>query len=227
MGVILYELMGVNDLRFSPYCWRTRMALAHKGITPERVGMRYSDKEIIAFSGQGKVPVLVDNGHTIADSLAIACHLEEAYPGAPSLFGGHVGRGLSRFINSWADTRLNPLLLWLAFRDLLERVDPNDRAYFLESRLQRMDATLEALDEQRGAFHKRFQEELKPLADLFSHQSWVSGDMPAYADYIVFGTLHWARLVCDRDLLAEQELIRTWYGQMLDLHDGEARKVVG
>lgn len=28
MGLKLYELLGADDRRFSPYCWRTRMALA-------------------------------------------------------------------------------------------------------------------------------------------------------------------------------------------------------
>jgi hypothetical protein len=32
MAIKLYDLAGAElDQRFSPYCWRTRMALAHKG----------------------------------------------------------------------------------------------------------------------------------------------------------------------------------------------------
>lgn len=36
MSLKLYELVGTDAARpFSPYCWRTRMALAHKGLTAE------------------------------------------------------------------------------------------------------------------------------------------------------------------------------------------------
>ena len=32
----LYELAGADrELRFSPHCWKTRMALAHKGLNVE------------------------------------------------------------------------------------------------------------------------------------------------------------------------------------------------
>ena len=37
MALILYELGGVNDRRYSLYSWRARMALAHKGLEVESV----------------------------------------------------------------------------------------------------------------------------------------------------------------------------------------------
>jgi len=32
MTIVLHDLTGADDRRFSPNCWRTRMALAHKGL---------------------------------------------------------------------------------------------------------------------------------------------------------------------------------------------------
>ena len=33
MTIIMHDLAGADpDLRFSPYCWRIRFALAHKGL---------------------------------------------------------------------------------------------------------------------------------------------------------------------------------------------------
>ena len=52
MAITLYELVGRDDLRFSPYCWRTRFALAHKGLEFETVPVRFADKQPIAFSGE-------------------------------------------------------------------------------------------------------------------------------------------------------------------------------
>ncbi|MEX0729578.1 MAG: glutathione S-transferase N-terminal domain-containing protein [Aquisalimonadaceae bacterium] len=227
MSVTLYEMAGANDLRFSPYCWRARMALAHKGITPERVGVRYTEKELIAFSGQGKVPILVDGDRAISDSWFIACHLEASYPDAPSLFGNAVGRGLSLYINTWADTRLNPLLMRLVLRDLVQRVDPVDREYFQETRLQRLGTTFEALDAQHDALLQKLREELAPMAQMLKQQFWFGGEGPTYADYIVFGTLLWARLASDEDLLDGQNEVRDWFAQLLELHDGLARNVTG
>jgi len=61
--LVLYDLCaGDADRRFSPYCWRVRMALRHKNLAFDTVPIRFSDKPLIAFSGQDKVPVLVHDG---------------------------------------------------------------------------------------------------------------------------------------------------------------------
>jgi hypothetical protein len=54
--IILYELAGANaDLRFSPYCWRSRLALPHEGLDFETIFWRLTEKEAVAaFSGQGR-----------------------------------------------------------------------------------------------------------------------------------------------------------------------------
>lgn len=65
----LYDLAGASDeLRFSPNCWRIKMALAHKGLSVEAVPWRFVEKEAIAFSGQKTVPVLVDADTVVSDS---------------------------------------------------------------------------------------------------------------------------------------------------------------
>src|ERR1044071_2431378 len=100
---VLFDLAGAeDDRRFSPDCWRTKMALAHKGLEVETVPWRFTEKDVIAFSGQDRVPVLVDDGHVVADSWQIAVSLEDTYPDRPPLFGGEGGRAVSRFVNSWA-----------------------------------------------------------------------------------------------------------------------------
>ena len=57
----LFDLAAGDDtVRFSPYCWRIRMALAHKGLDVNMVPVRFTEKDKIAFSGQKLVPVLRD-----------------------------------------------------------------------------------------------------------------------------------------------------------------------
>ena len=49
----LYELAALEDDRcFSPYCWRIKMALAHKGLSYETIPWRFTEKAEIALSGQ-------------------------------------------------------------------------------------------------------------------------------------------------------------------------------
>jgi glutathione S-transferase len=88
MTLRLYDLAGAEpDRRFSPYCWRTRMALAHKQLAYETIPWRFTEKGAIASSGQKLVPVMVDGDHWIADSWIIANHLEDTYRATPRSLG--------------------------------------------------------------------------------------------------------------------------------------------
>ena len=97
----------------------------------EAVPWRFTEKEKIASSGQGRVPVIVDGGSTVADSWAIAEYLERTYPDRPSLFGRDAGSAHARFINAWADTILLPGIARLIVRDIVDVLDPRDSEYGL------------------------------------------------------------------------------------------------
>ena len=73
MAIQLFELCGADPARrFSPYCWRSRLALAHKGLAVETISWRFTEKDAIGAHGAQKVPVMLDNGRTIIDSWVIA-----------------------------------------------------------------------------------------------------------------------------------------------------------
>jgi glutathione S-transferase len=67
---------------WSTNCERVTLALAHKGLTAEDVWIDYADRSPVeAVSGQGLVPVLVDDdGTVVVDSRAILRHLEALRP---------------------------------------------------------------------------------------------------------------------------------------------------
>ena len=93
MTIKLFDLAGAEpDRRFSPYCWRTKLALAHKGLTVETIPWRFSDTDAIEVSGQGRVPVLLDGDKVVSDSWTIAEYLEDTYQHPPSLFGSAEAR---------------------------------------------------------------------------------------------------------------------------------------
>ena len=79
--------MRLYRARFSTNVERVLLALAHKGLTAEHVWIEYADRSPVErVSGQGLVPVLVDDdGTVVTDSPRILAHLEERHPD-PALF---------------------------------------------------------------------------------------------------------------------------------------------
>ena len=221
----LYDLTGANDLRFSPNCWRSRMALAHKGLDVHCEPCRFTEKDKIAFSGQKQVPVLQDGDTVVSDSWAIACHLEDAYPDRPSLFGGPEGRGAMHLINEWANAALHPGLIRCVLYDIFTIIDPADRDYFRETREKRFGKTLEEIRDTSDESLAAFRETIRPLDATLAGQGFICGDAPAYGDYIIFGAFQWARAVSDKTILTPEQPLYAWRERMLDLFDGLGREV--
>ena len=142
MTIIVYELDGIDDVRFSPYCWRTLLALRHKGFHDfERVPVPLHDRSPIAFSSQKRVPVLADGIRWVSDSWNIACYLEDTYPDRPTLFGGDMGRANALFINAWVQQIHKPGLLDITLQDTFQSVDPVDREWWRAAREKRFGPT--------------------------------------------------------------------------------------
>jgi len=145
MTITLYDLAGAEpDRRFSPFCWRIRMALAHKGLAVETVPWGFTEKDRLPQPNAGRVPVIVDGGTVVHDSTAIADYLEEHYADRPSLFGGETGRALARFVQNWTETVLQPGIIPLVVLDIHRHSRPQDQDYFRRSREERLGKTLEA-----------------------------------------------------------------------------------
>jgi glutathione S-transferase len=224
----MYDLAGAEaDRRFSPYCWRVKLAAAHKGLEIETIAWRFTEKDAIAFSGQGLVPVLLDGEREVHDSWKIAEYLEKKHPDRPSLFGGAAGKALSQFHANWAISFLSPALMKFVVLDIWKHADPKDQAYFRESREKRLGKTLEAAVANRDNEIAGFRESLLPLRLTLRAQAFLGGDKPLFADYAVFGAFQWCRCISDYKLLAEDDPIYAWRDRMLDLYDGLARKAKG
>lgn len=221
----LYDLAGADgDDRFSPYCWRARLALAHKQFDIETVPWRYHEKDAIAPSGQGRVPVLVDGDRWVADSWAIACYLEDRYPDRPSLFGGGAGKAYCRYFSLLGDAHAAALFPILA-RDVLDHVHADDRAYFRETREARLGKTLEAAQADRDTSIDAFRASLAPLRNTLAEQPFLGGASATYADYAVFGQFQWGRCVSAAPLLTIDDPVYAWRDRLLDAFAGLARNV--
>ncbi|MBI3514486.1 MAG: glutathione S-transferase family protein [Proteobacteria bacterium] len=224
----LYELVGVEpDRPFSPYCWRTRMALAHKQLPVDSVPWRFTDTEALAFSGQGKVPVLVDGAKTVFDSWTIAGYLEDTYSDKPSLFDGLTGKAMAAFFGNWVDSVVHGALARIILLDIYEHIGDKDKAYFRKSREERFGTTLEAVVADPEAKLAAFRQALHPVRMTVRQQPFLGGSGPRYADYILFGAFQWARAISPRHLLAADDPIAAWRARLLDLHGGLAGKAKG
>ncbi|WP_315733956.1 glutathione S-transferase family protein [Bradyrhizobium sp. SZCCHNR1093] len=228
MAVKLYELVGTDAGRpFSSYCWRTRMALAHKGLSAESIPWRFTEKSAIAPHGSEKVPVMLDGDRAVADSWTIANYLEDTYPDRPSLFGGAGGRAMARFLNAWGDIAIVGGIFPLIIADIPKNLAAEDADYFRASREARFGKSLEEVMASRDQAVIGFRRSLEPLRQTLKTQAFIGGDTPDYADYIVFGGFQWARVVSPFKLLEESDSVHAWRERLLDAFDGLARKSPG
>ena len=164
MTVIMYERVGADGRRPSPFSWRIRYALALKGIEPEFRHVRFADVETIrGLSGQHFVPIVTDGDRVIHDSWNIACYLEDRFPDRPSLFAGPGGRGLARLVNHWSDNTLGAAIRRLIAADFILCLDPGDRAYYRSSREAAFGCALEEYCADRPRWLAEFAAVIAPL----------------------------------------------------------------
>ena len=121
-----YDRWAIGGLRPSPYGWRVRLALAHKGLAAEEIAVTYADSpEVLAFSGQARTPVLVDGDATIVDSWEILRYLDRAYPARPAIADEAEALAWKRYAEEILESATFPLVA-PHFPDVLA---PQDRMW--------------------------------------------------------------------------------------------------
>jgi glutathione S-transferase len=216
----LYELAMDDGASISPYVWRIRYALAHKGLAFEPrptglVGLR------TLFDGAFKtVPILEDGDRIICDSGVIADYLDEAYPDRPMLFATAAERAMIRFIDKWVALNLMPPLAALCVPNIYSRVQPEDKTYFRESREKRLGASFETLVAGRDAHCATFREALTLLRRTLDGQPFLGGETANYADFILIGVFIWAGSVSTIAILEADDELTVWLTRCLNLYGG-------
>ncbi|MDW9580200.1 glutathione S-transferase family protein [Sinorhizobium meliloti] len=222
----LYALSGTDTSRpFSPHVWKTKLSLAHKGLTFDIAPVGFTEIPRLEQGATKIVPLLRDGEKLVSDSFDIALYLEEAYPDRPPLLSGEGGKAVARFVEGWSQTTLHPAIGRIAIMDIHDSLDPIDRAYFRASREERFGRPLEAVAEAGRGDLETFSAKLEPIRHMLKFQPFLGGDRPLFADYIVFGALQWARIVSPHRLLAAGDVVTDWFERCLDLHDGLGRSV--
>lgn len=226
MAILLYDLCSADPQhRFSPYCWRVHMALAHKGVVPDIKPVPFTSVAAVENGFSKTLPVLNHDGTLVRESFEIATFLEKTYPQAPSLFDGEGGVKLSRLFESYVDKSVMPKLAKLVVLDVHDSLAPADQSYFRQSREARFGTTLEDFTSNKEATRSDLSAALLPVRALVSKQSFLGGEQPLYADYILFGSLQWARVASAEAALDTSDSLVPWFDRCLDLHGGLGRQM--
>lgn len=221
----LYDLCGRDErLRFSPYCWRVRMALAHKGLEFDTIAWRFEDKEALAFADYDKVPVLCDNEQVITDSFEIMRYLDKAYPESPVL-GEGVDYQRALFFKYFVERSVTPGLFRIVALDLLAAIHPDDRDYFRKTREARFGMPLEEVHNPEQG-RQQLTQVLAPVRDQLRSSPFIDGEAPSGADYLLFGSMMWAHTVSLEALAEPNDPVDEWFNHMLNAHGGVAGKAL-
>jgi glutathione S-transferase len=210
---VLYDLVAsATKDRFSPFCFRVKLALAHKDLSFRCELVSFTDKDKIAFSGQKLVPVLVEPDATVVcDSFKILQHLEQHYPQAPLLTPGDASLG---FLRAWVDRSLLAATFKLLAPKIHGLLQGEDQAYFQSTREQRMGITLDALARDEGKYRSILNTTLEPLRALLSTQPCVAGASVGAGDVLILGNFLWAEGVLGEPLLPPDDPISAWRQRM-------------
>jgi len=220
----LYELVVENGLSISPYVWRIRYALAHKGLPCETVSLSFTEISR-AFDGRFKTVPVIEHGDTmLAESWDIAEHLDQVFPAHPPLFSGPAEHAMVRLTDTWFSTEIVRKMFFVYALDIHNAVRPEDRAYFRRSREERLKGrTLEQATADRESRLPALRDALAPMRAHLSRFPFLGGAAPNYADYIALGAFLWVAGVSTLPLLAHGDTLRAWIDRGFDLYGGLGR----
>lgn len=222
MSRTLYELADVE----SPFVWRAKFALAHKQLDYESVRLGFTDIPKTCEGRHKTVPILVDtNGSETCDSMNIAAYLDDTYPDAPPLLGEGLARAreIDGMINAGAFPNFFPLYIL----DVWACLSGKEADYFRTTRETRFGATLEAISANRAERLPDARASLDPLRAEIAKASWLSGNAPGYADFIVLAFFAWIKAAASTPPLAADDPIADYVARGFALYDGLGESLGG
>jgi glutathione S-transferase len=96
-----------------------------------------------------------------------------------------------------------------------------------QQKRKRIGATIETITADRETNVVAFRKTLEPVRTMVGAQPYFRGELPAYADYAVFGCFQWARCISPFPLLTKDDPVWAWHDRFFSAFDGFARKALG
>jgi glutathione S-transferase len=220
----LYELVLDNGRSASPYVWRIRYALAHKGLPCEAVPVGFTEVSRILGGRFKTVPVIEHGDIAMAESWDIAEYLDRTFPDAPALFAAPAEFAMVRLTDTWFTVEVLRRMFGVYVLDVHNAARAEDRTYFRRSREEYLKgAALEEFTADRASRLPALRDALVPLRVHLSRHPFLGGKAPNYADYIALGAFHWVASVSTLPLLASNDTLRPWIERGFDLYGGLGR----
>ncbi|HEY0748635.1 MAG TPA: glutathione S-transferase N-terminal domain-containing protein [Steroidobacteraceae bacterium] len=219
----LYELALENGRSASPFVWRIRYALAHKGTPFETVYLGFTDIPTV-FGGRFKTVPILEHGDTVlAESWDIAEYLDHAFP-ETLLFKTPAELALVRFMDAWFFNDVLKRMFRLYVKDVHDAARPEDRSYFRASREKNMKGkTLESFTADRATHLPAVRNALAPLRAHLEKFPFLGGSSPNFADYIALAGFYWAASAATLPLLEHDDSLRDWLERGFGLYGGIAK----
>lgn len=208
--IVLFDIATQSDSRPSPFCWRTKLALRHKGLAFECRGTVYSQIRSLGDGSFKTLPVIEDDGNWLGGSTKIAGYLESKVT-SDTLFPDDPHRLFVRFIEAWVDTTLQAQIFPLIALRAWQCFPASQQEYFRKTRERRLGMTLEAARDLSLPKIPAIRASFEPARRILETRQFLAGLKPGYADYILFGALKWQRLVSEDRLLDDNDVIEDWY----------------
>jgi len=220
----LFELVLDDGRSSSPFVWRIRYALAHKGLPFESVPIGFTEIPQV-FGGRFKtVPVIEHRDTMLSESWDIAEYLDRAFPDTAPLFSGPAENAMVRLTDAWFSGEILRKMFRIYILDVHDAARPEDRPYFRQSREAMLKgATLEEFTKNRTASLPALRDSLRPLRSQLSRFAFLGGSAPNYADYVALGAFQWVASVSTLPLLASNDSLRGWLDRGFDLYGGLGR----
>ncbi len=196
-------MLELYQFELSQYSEKVRFILDYKGLDYHKreVTPGVGQIEVFQLTGQRQVPVLRDGQEIIADSSAIARHLELRYPERPILPADPQQRALCWLIEEWADeslgvksrrVALGALSQYPEFRtamlptntpDMFKRLVENVPGDLINLVGLGMGAGPTGMRSARAAI----EQNLEVLCTLLANRPYLVADQPTLADFAVAG----------------------------------------
>ena len=223
--VRLYELVLENGRSASPFVWRIRYALAHKGLSFESMPVGFTEIPKVLGGRFKTVPVICHGDTMLAESWDIAEYLDRAFPSRPPIFSSPAEHAMVRLMDTWFSAEIMRRMFRLYVLDVHDAARPEDRPYFRQSREGYLKGTsLEEFTVDRTEHRPALREALKPLRSHLSRYPFLGGSTPNYADYIALGAFYWVASVSTLPLLSsDDDALRGWIDRGLNLYGGLGR----
>lgn len=226
MKIQLYDLAGADPrLLFSPFSWRIRMALLHKGLAFDVLPWRFSAREAIAESGCQSVPVIRDGDTWVGDSWEIACYLDRRYPDRPLLMPPPSGEAHARLVAATCGALVFPAAVRIGVYQAYGLLDAASQPYFRASREEMFKTRLEELHADERLGPARLAGALKPFDEVLASCNYLGGASATYADFLLFGILKWLDIVSAYAPLDRTTPSGRWFTRLEEDYDGYAGRV--